>query len=193
MTKDFKLLRKRIIEIISNFSNLIEKYPKEINNKNQDLIKSFILLCHAELESYFENICIKIISKNKASFDNNNIVTKPLLALSLMSGRTFKEEDKTLQTAKERLDKLYTNYFATIKNNNGIKEKNLKNILPHIGIEMNSIDSILLSQLTAFGEKRGHTAHNAQKVIRRFNDEITSINNIIVGLEDLDKKFKELL
>lgn len=110
-----------------------------------------------------------------------------------MSDRTFKEEDKTLQTAKERLDKLYTNYFATIKNNNGIKEKNLKNILPHIGIEMNSIDSILLSQLTAFGEKRGHTAHNAQKVIRRFNDEISSINNIIVGLEDLDKKFKELL
>lgn len=65
MTKDFKLLRKRIIEIISNFSNLIEKYPKEINNKNQDLIKSFILLCHAEQKVILKIFASKLSQKTK--------------------------------------------------------------------------------------------------------------------------------
>ncbi len=192
MTKEFKLLRKRIIEIISNFSNLIEKYPKEINNKNQDLIKSFILLCHAEVENYFESVCIKIISKSKAMYDDKKIVTKPLLSLSVMSDKTFEEKDKNFSTSQQRLDKLYSNYFATIKNNNGIKEDNLKKFLPHIGIDMESVDDVLLSQLTAYGEKRGQTAHTTKRTIRRFKDEITSINSLVDGLEDLDKKFNNL-
>lgn len=192
MTTEFNLLRKRVNEIIQNFSDLIDTYPKEINTKNQDLIKSFILLCHAELENYFETICIKIISKSKALYDDKSIVTKPLFSLSIMSEKNFDEKNKNFTTNQARLDKLYSNYFANIKNNNGIKEENLKKILPHIGIDMDSVDDVLLSQLTAYGVKRGQTAHSTKKVIRGFKDEVASIDSLLKNLEDLDKKFKNL-
>lgn len=192
MTKEFKELKRRIDEIKANFSFFIEKYPQEINSRNQDLIKSFILLCHTELENYFENICKRIISHSKAIYDRSvengklAFVLPSLLNLSLMSERQFCENDQSHNTAKSRLEKLYTNYFATISNNNGIKEKDLKKLLPIIGIDMTIVDDTLWSQLDAYGTKRGQIAHTTKKQIRRFREEIDSINNIILALEELD-------
>lgn len=190
MTKEYIKLKKRIEEIKENFSFFIEPYPKEINNKNQDLIKSFILLCHTELENYFENICIRIISNSKATYDKNQKLFPSLLSLSLMSDRNFNDNEQDFTTPKSRLNKLYTNYFATINNNNGIKEKDLRKLLPIIGIEMTTIDDTLLSQLNAFGTKRGQTAHTTKKQIRRFKEEVETVDNLIVALEELDKIFE---
>lgn len=196
MTEEYKVLNARINEIIANFALFVEVDPQEFDSKNQDLIKSFILLCHTELENYFENICKGIISRSKAQYDDSiengkeAVVLPSLLSLALMSERQFNENDQTFNTVKSRIDKLYTNFFATVSNNNGIKEKDLKKLLPIIGVDMSLVDDTLWSQLDAYGTKRGQIAHTTQKQVRRFEEEKNSINNIIKTLEELDKLFE---
>lgn len=178
--------------IKSNFSSYVATCQEEDDIKTQDLIKSFILLCHAEFENYFESICKRIIANSKATYDKNNILLPSLLSLSLMSVRNFDKKDRNYPTTKSRLDKLYSNYIATIQNNNGIKEENLSNLLPMIGIDMSTIDATFLAQLTAFGRKRGQVAHSVSNSVLSFKNECRDIDYIISELKELDEVFENI-
>lgn len=191
MTKEYKNLLSRIKKIKKNFSKIIN-LKNEFSERNQDWIKSFILLCHSELENYFESICLTIISKCKEKYDTKLIIEQPLFSLVVMSNKNFKENDNTHNTVVNRLNSIYSIYNESIRNNHGIKEENIEKILPPIGItleEINNIDNTLLSQLTSYGRKRGACAHTTQKTFWRIADEVVSIDNIVNSIEKLDLKF----
>lgn len=192
MTKEYKVLKKRIDEIEKNILKLLKSCKTNTSSSYQDLVKSYILLVHAELENYIETICQGIISKSKALYDSKQRITKPILSLATMSEKIFKEEDQQYNTTKKRLDKLFSNYNATLANNNGIKEKDLDKLLPIIGIEMEEVDDTLLSQLNAFGKTRGQIAHKTTKVIRDFKNEQEVVEALLTNLLDLDEKFEKL-
>ena len=181
MTKEYKVLKKRIDEIEENILKLLKSCKTNTSSSYQDLVKSYILLVHAELENYIETICQGIIR-----------ITKPILSLATMSEKIFKEEDQQYNTTKKRLDKLFSNYNATLANNNGIKEKDLDKLLPTIGIEMEEVDDTLLSQLNAFGKTRGQIAHKTTKVIRDFKNEQEVVEALLTNLLNLDEKFEKL-
>lgn len=192
MTKEYKVLKKRIDEIGENILEFLKSCKTNTSSSYQDLIKSYILLVHAELENYIETICQGIISKSKELYDSKQRITKPILSLATMSEKIFKEEDQQYNTTKKRLDKLFSNYNATLANNNGIKEKDLDKLLPIIGIEMEEVDDTLLSQLNAFGKTRGQIAHKTTKVIRDFKNEQKVVEALLTSLLDLDEKFDKL-
>lgn len=192
MTKEYKLLKNRLTEIADEFKTLLNPFKRKNNKIYQDLVKSYILLCHAEFENYLEEECKQIIAKSKSKYDSSGIVTKPLLALSAMSNKIFEEKDKQYETIDSRISKFYSNYFAALEANNGIKRKDLKNLLPHIGIDYDSLDETLLSQLDTFGNTRGQVAHKTTKIIRDFNSEQQVINALLTSLLDLDEKFEKL-
>lgn len=192
MTKEYKSLKNRLNQINNEFNSLLIPYKRKNSNIYQDLVKSYILLCHAEFENYIEERCKVIVSRSKSKFDTTGIVTKSLLSLSTMSSKVFEEKDKQYQTLASRIDKFYSNYFAAIEANNGIKRKDLKNLLPHIGIDYETIDETLLSQLDSFGTTRGQVAHKTIREVRDFKDVQQIVQSLLKSLTDLDIRFENL-
>lgn len=194
MTDNYIYLKNRIESIADTFNALIPNDPLEqAGDEQQNLIKSYILLCHAEFEKYFEDLCLEIIRAAKTTFDTSNKTTIPLLCLSLMMKKDFNKES----SAKERLNKLYSNYHALIKNNNGIKKNDIINMLNPICLFVEEIPDLYLEKLDRFGKKRGDIAHNSQSSMQyryNFRSEIADITIILdETLEQIDKRLETYL
>ena len=150
MTKEYEYLKERLSSVSSTFDDLIPKDPLEqASSDKQDIIKSYILLCHAEFEKYFEDIACGIIKKAKENYDFHNETSLPLLHLALMLKKEFINED-----ASERLNKLYSNYRALIAKNHGIKKANIDEMFAPLGMPISSMTVTYVESLESFGKKR---------------------------------------
>lgn len=159
------------------------------SKKEQDDLRAFLLLIHAELESYFEEISE---SKVKAVFRNWKLHrTKSNVLLALVS---FCENAITEQELEVRINKALASYIHKLRKNNGIKEKNLLEILLPVGIELSAIDSTWLSTMTSFGTNRGEVAHSTATVQRPL-DPITlksTVTLILTEVQRIDEKIKNI-
>lgn len=154
MTTYFIQLDKRIREIGVNLQSLLPPDPLTHNDsKSQDIIKAYILLCHAEFEQYFESIVqsgLTMIESQIDSISLYNTKQKDALHYSCNSSKSI------------------------IENNNGIKWSNIKKMFPIIGFDISAIDDIYTTKLNEFGNKRGLVAHNGSTGISTclsFSDE----------------------
>lgn len=161
--------------------------------KEEDNIRAYLLLVHAELEDYFETI-----SRDKAKnalnkwLSNNKYNSQILLSLSCFVEQT--QRIKQQQTVEDKLRQIVGVFCETIKNNNGIKEKNIKELLLPIGIKNTDLNTTWLNTLNSFGSKRGEFAHTAATVsiVPNHNDIKRDVQNILIELKDLDKIIKTL-
>lgn len=168
-------------------SNLLPapKINGNYTKKESDMIRSYVILTHAEIESYFEDIADSKIRKALSNWINNR--TKSNCLLSVMS--FCSEEinwDKEKKSDKEKLEfriyRVANHYRNKLKNNNGIKSANLFNILLPVGIESQDIDPTWLSTMDNFGSKRGQFAHTSSSVQSQIDlvTEKNIINNSIL-------------
>lgn len=138
MSTAFNRLQTRIIQIGNDYQTIIDPNPlNQSDDKNQDLIRSYILLCHAEFEYYFEQIANETI---------NNLISSI-------------EKIKIAKSKKNIIKILLINNQKTINTNNGIKIENLEKMYKPLSIDLNSIDPIYKSKLGCFSSKRGEIAH----------------------------------
>lgn len=188
MTKEYNYLESRIKSITKSFEEVIPSDQLiQTDDKFQNIIKSYILLCHAEFEKYFEDVCLKIIRNAKEKFDKSGETSTPLLCLCLMMRKEFKNEP-----SRERLDNLYSNYHALIQANHGIKKANIKEMLNPVSLISEDLSELYLESMEAFGKKRGEIAHNASNALKslyNFQIEKNEIHNILsMTLEQIDNK-----
>lgn len=161
--------------------------------KEEDNIRAYLLLVHAELESYFETI-----SRDKAQnalnkwLSNNKYNSQILLSLSCFVEQT--QRVKQQQTIEDKLRQIVGVFCETIKNNNGIKEKNIKELLLPIGIKNTDLDNTWLNTLNSFGSKRGEFAHTTATVsiVPNHNDIKRDVQNILTELKSLDRIIQTL-
>ncbi len=194
MTKEYEYLESRIQSITKTFEEVLPSDQlNQTDDKYQNLIKSYILLCHAEYEKYFEDLCLTIISNAKAKFDASGETSAPLLCLSLM----MKKEFKNNESARERLNNLYSNYHTLIKANHGIKKSNIEEMLNPVSLIVESLSDVYLGSMDTFGKKRGEIAHNdsnALKTLYNFQVEKSKILDILNDtLEQIDNKAETYL
>lgn len=174
---------------LPTYANPFTRYTK----KDEDNIRAYSLLVHAELESYFEGI-----SKKKAIDALNNWLSNHrynsliLLSLSCFVEQTQRVKQKA--TLEEKLRQIVGVFCETIKNNNGIKEINIKELLIPIGVRDADLDSTWLNTLNSFGSKRGEFAHTgaAVSIVPNHNDIKQDVQNILGELKTLDKIIKAL-
>ncbi len=193
MTKEYEHLKLRLSSISSTFEVLMPEDPlEEVSDDKQNLIKSYVLLCHAEFEKYFEDIAWEIIRKAKEKYDLNNEPSLPLLHLALMLKKDFVNEDATL-----RLDKLFSNYRALIEKNHGIKKANIDEMFAPIGLPISTMSDTYLESLESFGKKRGQIAHNVKEALTtmyNFSNEKTNINTLLNNtLIEIDESAERLI
>ena len=119
--------------------------------QEQDLIRSYCLLTHAEIESYIEDIVLDISTRAMNRWNTNKDNITPIIFHLTFNCKTKAVPYSMTNISFQELQK-------TIGSNHGIKESNITNLLNPIGFEM---DRTLLNTLTTFGESRGRIAHSS--------------------------------
>ena len=189
---------KLVYRITSIERNLLPpiKILGNYTKKESDLIRSYILLAHAEVESYLEDIAKE---KAKSALDKWNGSRKKsncLLSLMTFMGGEINWSSANNNTKYElatRLNRTVVHYIATLDKNHGIKSNNVLNILLPLGIEINEFDQAWLATMDSFGSFRGelaHTTHSTQAQIDLVTERNRINNQILPELDVIDTLFK---
>lgn len=199
-TQLFLQLQKRTKEITKGLHlNLSDKRIAELSSahilKLQELIKSFILLCHAELQIYFELICLKIIANSMAKFEGAGEIVKPLSSL-LSTGITnvsmplsFGDSPNTDSGLGNRINKFVETYKEQLSNNNGISGRSIFKMFGYLGFTKKEVGSLLIDLLNSHSSKRCKIAHSHPDInsyVYSISDERESIDSILREVSKLD-------
>jgi hypothetical protein len=195
---------RRLIQLQSRISFLENNIlPKErilgnYTKKENDLIRSYVLLVHAEIEAYFEDR-----AKEKANYALVKWVSFRKKSSCLKSILAFAGNDISYEGIKKsdsnniefRINKAVTHFINLINKNNGVKQNNILNIIIPLGIELYEIDNTWLSVMDTFGSIRGNIAHSSLRVQNQIdrNTERDRVNlHILPEIERLDTLIRKL-
>lgn len=173
---------------------------------NNDLVqaqtRAFLVLSHAEIESYLEEWAKDIARTAEKLWREHNKVSIPLASLVATIGERVSIPPKLSNPAASRhpLDRITTSlfqkYYERIKDNNGIKEANVLSLFYPIGVPESAFESTLLASLDSFGAIRGSHAHlSARAVVSPLDPETeyNRVRNLLRDLEEMDKSLGSYL
>ncbi|MFG5724532.1 hypothetical protein [Streptomyces murinus] len=160
-----KVLFEKLNKRLTSLEHLLPK-PTPTNlytQQEQDKMLGYRLLCHAELEGFFEALTLlavdemwpkvkrlqRISPAARDMIDYHEKVIYPPKKLTLQP----QSEIKTLEAAIQDL----TNKVAK---NMGITEKDILKLFLPFGLDPSSLDHAWLNALNFLGEFRGDVAHN---------------------------------
>jgi HEPN superfamily RiboL-PSP-like protein len=155
--------------------------------------RAFLVLSHAEVESYLEEWAKEIARASESVWRTSTKITKPLafllgtfadriaLPLSLRAPNT-RDGPQRLADGTMRL---FEKYYKRIKDNNGIKEQNVLSLFGPLGIPATALGSTLLPNLDNLGAIRGTHAHHSAKAVQSALDPETEYKRITALLADL--------
>ena len=160
--------------------------------------RAFIVLSHAELESYLEAWAKDIVRACETVWTSTGRITQPFaFLLATMAERI--EVTQTLVDSRgkdtparlsEASVKLFEKCYKQIKNNHGIKEKNFWSLFAPLGLPSGVLSSTLLPNLDSLGELRGRHAHESIRAVRNVLDpetEYRRVSDLVDELNQLDE------
>lgn len=203
----FRELRRQIVQLRRLF--LPQRFDPTGTYRSPERVAAravaFRVLAHAELETYFEDRVISIAKQALATWESNrsvSSVTIHLMGYSEMSmslpPATLKASSKNVEkgwldekvTLNKRVSDCISNYvFRVMKENHGVKEKNVLAMLLPIGFDVAKIDELLLTNLNQFGEARGQAAHSSRRTVTLHSDpkdEYEKVQRLLMDLERVD-------
>lgn len=159
---------------------------------NQDRLRSFKLLVHAELEWYIEEAARTVLSHCRSEWTISQRICPSLSCMILYQVPKFPDRPRTI---REQITSVLNSYEKAINNNNGIKEANLMRIVVPLGIGASSLDTTWLSTIDSYGQSRGEVAHTSYVVHRALdrNTELQNLRWVLRGLGEFDRKVQKLL
>ncbi|MBJ7442645.1 MAG: hypothetical protein JHD35_26985 [Sphingopyxis sp.] len=158
-------------------------------------LQSYILLCHAALEQYIEELGLSAAQTARSTYANSGVITKTLVALissKLVNDLPEKSKNKLTSELTSNIEEFskeaFNRYRKVINSNNGIVEKDQNSILIPIGVDPASVDLVLKNNLHSFGAKRGDVAHKfIVKRVETLTAIETDLTTIVSGIVAYDK------
>ncbi len=169
--------------------------------RENDLIRAYRLMAHAEFESYFEDRAIQIARNAKTLYMQRGKSGRALVALMTFSQLATQPIPKTLATLNfddpiARVNKVVLQFTNEVRiRNHGIREGNLLAMLYPIGIRRVDIDATFLNTIDSYGQNRGASAHQSIRVQQPIDPviEVTMVDNLLIELRKLDLKLQRLI
>lgn len=196
MSRRLKQLTTRLSFLENNILPS-ERVDGNYTKKEQDLIRSFVLLTHAEIEAYLEDVAKTRVTKSLSDWNTSRTKSNCIKSVVSFIGHDLKfENDANSNNIQYRVNKTVAHYMnAVVDKNHGIKEKNILKVLLPLGIELNELDQTWLSVMESFGSTRGliaHSSFNVQTSIDR-NTELNRIKTqILPELTNIDALIKKI-
>jgi hypothetical protein len=176
-----------------------ERLDGNYTNVERDLIKSYLLLVHAEIEAYFEDRAKEKVNKALTKWSTNRQKSSCLKAVLAFSGNDISYDNVKKTDSNDieyRINRAVNHFLSLVNKNNGVKQNDIINLIIPIGIEMSELDNTWLNTMESFGSTRGNIAHNSiavQTALDR-NTEKDRINTqIIPEIERLDQLIQKII
>lgn len=112
-----------------------------------DAMSAFRLLVHAEIERFIESLVEDALTRFTQKINSWKI-----------SGCNSQLVDSLVAYVDRELRK-------SVKANNGVKSKNILEMLKPIGLNGTSLDNVWLQTMNTYGEVRGGHAHNSRRAV----------------------------
>lgn len=155
--------------------------------------RAFLVLSHAELESYLEEWAKEIARASESVWTRSSRIAPPLAFLLSSLAQRFSVPttlsglgaQDTPERLAEVVTRLFQTYYKKIKDNNGVKEKNVLALFGPLGVASAAFNATLLPNLDALGAIRGTHVHYSAKAVMSMLDPETEHKRIIDILTDL--------
>jgi hypothetical protein len=159
----------------------------------QSHARAFLVLCHAEIESYLEEWAKDIGRASEIVWNSSKRFSKPFVFLLMTLGKRLEVPTKlavgsakdTPQRLTDAAVVLYTEYYTRIRNNHGIKERNVLDLFGPIGVPATALGSTLLPNLDTLGSLRGEHAHHSARAIQSVLDPETEYKRVDALINEL--------
>lgn len=154
-TDFFVSLQIRINALAERFLPM-EEQPLGVYSEEQlDDAKAFILLAHAELEGYLENLATEVCNALIERVKSNHYDESTSVFLIRTANNSKQHKFVPLEVALEGQGK----HESVVKGNNGIKERDYNKLFESLGVDVEDLNPDVMSESDAFGAKRGGIAH----------------------------------
>jgi HEPN superfamily RiboL-PSP-like protein len=194
----FVELRHRLEELTANLLGFLPPPPQSrtsYTSKEFDLARSYIVLAHAEIESYCESLAKEKAGKAVREFDSGAKVTPVLRRIvAYFVAKNLKSWGEVRVPSPEIVQRAYQSYLETVRSNNGVKRSNLERLLFPLGLSESDLDITWLAQMDSFGSTRGEHAHNSTRVVNPPDPATVTktVGQLLQGLLALDRTFSRL-
>lgn len=175
-----------------------------------DRVRAYRILCHAEVEFFVENLLLDLVEAAYAEWQNNrtpSYVMLCLIAASKIGWHDLEGEDLDLEridppkirkddtSIQQIIERSVEQYRKIVKDNNGVKEQNLKLLVMPVGVALSDLDATWIANMSSFGGQRGSVAHTSRLGLRHQIDprtEKATVDALLAGLKDFDAKVASL-
>lgn len=204
-SKRFGILSKRLTELRQHMLPKQFSPTGSYSKREEDRARGYRLLIHAEIESYLEDISRTLVTDRIRAWKKTNTPSNLLIAfiacyhsgwieldddhnlniISLARGRS-----KSKDSVDEIIDLAQTQFIKVLKQNHGVREKNLRSLILPTGLDLTQLNSTWITNLDDFGKLRGEIAHQTVGVTTAINpqDEYKRVVDLLQGIKDLDQK-----
>ena len=128
----------------------------------EDHARAYVLLVHAEIESYFEDRVQEVVDHSHARWRQSSTCTRSLERLLRYHLDSQKLLWASITVTADAIEAAINSYRSIVSNNNGVKERNLLSLLYPIGLDYRKLDRTWLATMDSFGSNRGGFAHGSQ-------------------------------
>lgn len=135
----------------------------------QEFARCFIVFMHAEIEYYFERVCIRILAALKSQLATNQVSQAHIGILSyakIEKGEPFTAGEFLAGTkARKSLGRIYKaigDHIKIVDENHGIRQKYLAPLFVPLGLTNENIDPDWIGAIDTVAEKRGAFAHKSR-------------------------------
>ena len=192
-SKRYRELTTRLDQLRGNLLHFLPVPPTSrlaYSDAELDATRAYIVLAHAEIESFCEQAALSRATRSKTIFDNSQIVTPCFRRiLSYYVAQKHGSWHEVLNPATNVANKAFRFYQKLISDNHGVKRRNLQKILFPIGVLDTDLNPTWVAQMDSFGLVRGGWAHASVRTQQPPDPptQFNAVQHLLVGLLSLDR------
>ena len=191
-------LRRRLAELRKHLLFFLPSPPQSkttYSAQECDLTRCYILLAHAEIENFCEDLALERPEGRSSCF------TLPV------AFRRCCEKSWPYYVAKEKrswsevnipstvvVESALNSYFSVVYENHGVKRQNLEKLLYPLGVLESKLNATWLANMSSFGANRGTWADKSIKAANAPDPqtEASKVDQLLQGLLQLDRVVSRL-
>lgn len=196
MNAQFNSVRKRILNLGSCYLSSDVNPLGEYSQEQQDNARAYVLLSHAEIESFLEELSLQAgeAAVSYIKLGKYNDLTMRYINFAGRVEAVAKQKHETISGIARAVFAFQKNDVAK---NHGIKEKNFKALFRYFLLdkEIDSL-SILIPSLNILGSRRGDYAHNSSLGISKIinpDDCREEVESALTSLYEFVEDFDSLI
>jgi hypothetical protein len=201
-SQQYSNLRQRHEELVRRFVDFTIPLNRDPTSHELDMIASFKLLMHSEIETFIEDRVTFAIAESVQKWNNQKLPTRCLFNLVVRWYPWFEKErnpfvsPQSVQQIEDLVSTCARKARDEISQNNGIKQAAFTRLAYSGGLLNDDLSGTLLASLESYGASRGDVAHKAVGRVSSLNDprvEADDARQLVQLLEQFDEGISAII